>query len=171
MLQQVEENEVILTDYDIWGRLTEVYKLIGNARALELSNYGLTPQHSHILRILTNRGGTSTIKELSDLTLRRQNSISLLVRRMEKAGLVRREKSILNGHYLIKITEEGSEAFKTMPLTSIEKIFSSLTAGEKTALTNCLNQLHRKALYYLGLDYVPPLLREAKSRRTVHQCR
>ena len=160
MTKHVEKNVRTLTgDYDIWGKLTEVYNLIGKARTMELSTIGLTPEKSHILRILTYKGGTSTINDLSDLTLRRHNAVSLLIKRMEKAGLVRREKTDSTKQYLITISDKGSELFNTMPINSIEMVFSSLSPEEKKSLVACLDQLEQKARHILGLDYVPPLFR------------
>ncbi len=162
MLQDSNKSSVIKelsNDYDIWGKLTEVYKLIGQARTMELSAIGLTPEKSHILRILTNQGGTSTIKILAALTLKRHNSVSLLVKRMEKSGLVNRIKDDSANQFLITITEKGSELFKNMPINSVQMVFSELTAEEKESLFNCLDKLDIRSRYILGMDYVPPLLR------------
>ena len=77
--REEEDVQTVAGDYDIWGKFTEVYKLIGKARNMELSTIGLSPEQSHILRILTYKGGSSTINDLSDLTLTRHNTVSLLV--------------------------------------------------------------------------------------------
>ena len=74
-----------MDDYSIWGKITEVYGLICRARSSELHMHGLTAEQSKILRVLMNNNGTSTINEISDSTLKRHNTISLIVKRMEKA--------------------------------------------------------------------------------------
>ena len=146
-------------DYEIWGKITEVKNLIEKARSAELSSHGLTPEQSHILRILIFKGGTSTINELSDISLRRHNTVSLIVKRMEKAGLVHREKTNSKNRYTIRISENGLELFNTMPLDSIDMIFSSLSADEKKSLVSHLEKLDQKTRNILGLDYIPPLFR------------
>jgi len=160
MLEYVQKNARTMSDeYEIWGKVTEVNKLIGKARSIELSTINLTPEQSHILRILMLKGGTSTINEIADITLRTHNTVSILVKRMEKAGLVYRRKKELSKQYLISITEKGSELFNTMPIDSIEMIFSALSKEEKKAFNGYLDLLEQEARHILGLDYIPPLLR------------
>ncbi|MFC1946991.1 MarR family winged helix-turn-helix transcriptional regulator [Chloroflexota bacterium] len=160
MLDYVKKNARTMSDdYDIWGKVTEVNKLIGKARSIELSSINLTPEQSHILRILMASGGTSTINEIADITLRTHNTVSILVKRMEKAGLVYREKKESSKQYLISISEKGSELFKTMPINSIEMIFSVLSEEEKESFSTYLDRLEQEARHILGLDYIPPLYR------------
>ncbi|HEY96239.1 MAG TPA: MarR family transcriptional regulator [Dehalococcoidia bacterium] len=160
MLEYVEKNARIMSrDYDIWGKITEVYKLIGKARSIELSTMNLTPEQSHILRILMLNGGISTINEIADISLRTHNTVSILIKRMEKMGLVYREKKESSKQYLISITEKGSELFNTMPINSIEMIFSTLSEEDKELFSTYLDHLEQEARHILGLDYIPPLLR------------
>ena len=106
-----------------------------------------------------SKGGTSTINEIADIALRTHNTVSILVKRMEKAGLIYREKKELSNQYLISISEKGSELFNTMPIDSIEMIFSALSEEEKKSFNGYLDLLEQKARHILGLDYIPPLLR------------
>ncbi len=147
-----------MDDYFIWGKISEVYNLITKARASELKKQGLTPEHSHIIRILIEKGGSSTLNEIAGITLKRHNTVSLLVKRMEKAGLVCRKKDNSN-RYKISITEKGIELFETMPLNSIDMIFSSISDEEKQTLVSILEKLDQHARHILGLDYIPPLFR------------
>ena len=78
---------------------------------------------------------------------------------MEKAGLVHREKTNSKNRYTIRISENGLELFNTMPLDSIDMIFSSLSADEKKSLVSHLEKLDQKTRNILGLDYIPPLFR------------
>ena len=54
---------------------------------------------------------------------------------------------------------KGIGLFETMPLNSIDMIFSSLSPEEKEALVSSLEKLDKKARYVLGFDYIPPLFR------------
>jgi len=160
MLEYVEKNaRTMSNDYDIWGKVTEVNKLVGKARSIELSAINLTPEQSHILRILMYNGGTSTINEIADISLRTHNTVSILIKRMEKMGLVYKEKKESSKQYLISITEKGSVLFNTMPINSIEMIFSALSEEEKQIFSSYLEKLEEEARHILGLDYIPPLLR------------
>lgn len=148
-----------MKDYSIWGKITEVYDLICKARSIELRKLGLTAEQSKILRVLMVENGASTINEISNMTLKRHNTISLIVKRMEKAGLVKREKMSSSNRYRIAITEKGIKLFETMPLASIDMIFSALSQEDKEVLVSILEKLDKKARYILGLDYIPPLFR------------
>jgi hypothetical protein len=68
-----------MDDYSIWGKLTEVYTLIRLARSAELQKIDLTPEQSKMIRVLMTRNGNSTIKEISEIMLKRHNTISLIV--------------------------------------------------------------------------------------------
>ena len=149
----------MMDDYAIWGKITEVYELICRARSVELRKLGLTAEQSKILRVLMVENGISTINEISDMTLKRHNTISLIIKRMEKTGLVKREKTLSSNQYKITITEKGARLFETMPLNSIDMIFSSLSLEEKKKLVLLLEKLDKKTRYILGLDYIPPLFR------------
>jgi DNA-binding MarR family transcriptional regulator len=146
-------------NYSIWGKITEVYDLICKARSVELRKLGLSAEQSKILRVLMVENGTSTINEISEITLKRHNTISLIIKRMEKAGLVKREKRNSSNRYQITITEIGIKLFETMPLTSIDMIFSTLSSDERKTLITLLDKLDHQTRHVLGLDYIPPLFR------------
>jgi len=146
-------------NYSIWGKITEVYDLICKARSVELRKLGLSAEQSKILRVLMVENGTSTINEISEITLKRHNTISLIIKRMEKAGLVKREKRNSSNRYQITITEKGIKLFETMPLTSIDMIFSTLSSDERKTLITLLDKLDHQTRHVLGLDYIPPLFR------------
>ena len=148
-----------MDNYSIWGKITEVYDLICRARSVELRKLGLSAEQSKILRVLMIENGASTINEISEITLKRHNTISLIVKRMEKAGLVKREKKHSSNRYLITITEKGTRLFETMPLNSIDMIFSTLSSDEKETFISLLDKLDHQIRHILGLDYIPPLFR------------
>lgn len=148
-----------MDDYSIWGKITEVYDLICKARTVELRKLGLTAEQSKILRVLMVENGTSTINDIADMTQKRHNTISLIVKRMEKAGLIKRNKIPSSNRYQIAITEKGIRLFETMPLNSIDMIFSTLSSDEKQALMSLLDKLDKQTRHILGLDYIPPLFR------------
>lgn len=148
-----------MDNYSIWGKITEVHDLICKARSVELRKLGLSAEQSKILRVLMVEDGASTINEISEMTLKRHNTISLIVKRMEKAGLVKREKTSSSNRYKITITEKGIKLFETMPLNSIDMVFSTLSSDEKKLFISLLDKLDHQTRHILGLDYVPPLFR------------
>ena len=81
-----------MTDTDLWCLLVRTWYAISRLRELELAQFGLTIEQSSILKIIYVRGGRSTAKELEYLTMRRQHSISTLINRMHKRGLIDKKK-------------------------------------------------------------------------------
>jgi DNA-binding MarR family transcriptional regulator len=146
----------VTSDYERWGLLTAVHKLVGRARAIELAKHGLTPEQSHVLHILDHRGGSTTLKEIARVELVQHNAVSTLVRRMEQVGLVERKRKPGTSEYEIRITEKGRMLAETVPKASVDLIFEALSVEEKHLLVVCLEKLDRKARHMLGLDYLPP---------------
>ncbi len=142
-------------DYELWGLLARVYKLIGRARGIELSKYGLSPEHSHVLHILINRDGSASLKEIAKMALIQHNTASVLVRKMEKLGLVERKRKEGTNEYEVSLTQSGKE-MATVPRVSIEIILDTLSAEEKHSLAEELGKLDQQARHVLGLDYLPP---------------
>ena len=150
--------EKIETDHQIWRLFADTFKLISRSREMELAQYGLTPEQSYILHILIDSGGISTINEIANLSLRRHNSVSTIVKRMEDSGLIKRVKLKEAKHYQIEITEKGRDLFESSPAKSIEMAFSTLSQNEKQNMIKIFNKLSKRTRDLLGIDYKPLFL-------------
>ena len=60
---------------------------------IELAQYGITREKSLVIHLLYNSHCSSTLNYLANAAMRQHNSMSTLVRRMDKAGLVKRVKN------------------------------------------------------------------------------
>jgi DNA-binding MarR family transcriptional regulator len=147
-----------LTDHELWTLLDRVRFCISRSRALELAQFSLTIEQSSVLYILHNRGGSATTREIEDITMRQHHSISSLVNRMIKMGLVKRGKSETGRGSLIKMTKEGEILAKQATVFSLEMVFSVLTPRQKRQLIQLLCRLLDKARDLLGISYKPPFL-------------
>ena len=146
----------------LWKLLDNARFAIARLRGMELAQFGITLEQSSILRTLFENNGSLTTKELEEVTMRQPNSISILVNRMVKMGLVRREKNHSGKRHRISLTQEGEDLIKSITLVSIDMVFSSLTLTQKKELTNCLNLLLENARDLLGIPYQPPFLKYLK---------
>jgi DNA-binding MarR family transcriptional regulator len=151
-------NESLLNDYSIWGLFADTMEYIARARTMELTRYGLTREQSHILRIMYEAGRSLTMSEIATHVLRKHNSVSTIIKRMERNQLVARAKTPETRQYQISITEKGRDMFEKMPTNSITMAFSSLSNEEKRLLVSFLEKLYKKVHSMLGLDYKPPFL-------------
>jgi DNA-binding MarR family transcriptional regulator len=147
------------SDYSIWGLYADTMELISRARTMELIRYGLTREQSHILRILYDAKEPLTINEIISHVMRAHNSVSAIIKRMERNDLVRRIKVTDNRQYKISMTPKGRKLFENMPVNSITMAFSALSKDDKKTLISSLQKLDDKVRSMLGLDYTPPFLK------------
>lgn len=155
-IKETTPSEEYENDYNIWGLVSDVQDLIAKARTIELSRHGLSREQSHLLRRLNDAGGTITLNELAASVFRAHNSVSAIVSRMVKSGLVTREKEPQDRQYKIRITDKGKKLFNTMPRNSLKIAFSVLSPEEKQVFAACLKKLEEKTKNMLGLDYETP---------------
>jgi MarR family transcriptional regulator, 2-MHQ and catechol-resistance regulon repressor len=118
-------------DFELWRLFDHTRFMIGRLREMELAEFGLTPEQSHVLYILVKRGGATTINDIVEITQRQHHSISTLINRMTRQGLVTKKKTTTdNRKYDVVITGRGQALLKKLGRESIQKTFSCLT-GEK----------------------------------------
>jgi DNA-binding MarR family transcriptional regulator len=132
--------------HDIWVLLDRTHFAVTRSRLLELAQFNLTKEQAQVLYVLRYFGGSATMTQIASFTLRQHHSVSTLVIRMEKTGLV--------------MTKKGKDIYERVTRESIEMVFSSLSPADKRKLALYLNQLQKRAYSLLGLDYKPPFLKQ-----------
>jgi DNA-binding MarR family transcriptional regulator len=143
--------------HELWTLLDRTRFAISRLRGLELARFGLTIEQASILNILDKREST-TAKDLENLTMRRQHSISSLLKGMIKMGVVTRLKADEEKCFRIIFTPQGEQLYQSLTVTTLEDIFSVLTEDEKVAMAGYLELLLNRARYLLGIAYQPPFL-------------
>lgn len=111
---------------ELWPLLDRTGFAISRLRELELAEFGLTIEQSSILHILTGCRGSRTAKELEDITMRHQNSVSSLINGMVSLGLIAKAKKPNEKRFNIIITKEGRDLFKREITNNLDSIFSVL---------------------------------------------
>jgi len=145
-------------DFDIWVLLDQTRDIISKARELELDQYKLTRVQATVLFMLINHDRGVTLAEISKWILREPHSVSSLINRMEKTGLVKKIKSLEAPKINVVLTDKGRELYSNASQQSIDMIFSSLSSEEKLRFKSELKKLRDKARNLLGMDYKPPFL-------------
>jgi DNA-binding MarR family transcriptional regulator len=154
------KNEVkTLPVRDLWALLDRTRFAIARSRELELARFGLTIEQASILHILTMHDGSSTAKDLEDVTMRRQHSVSALLNGMVKMGLISKDKKPQEKRFRIIITANGESLYSRITTNSLENTFSALSIEERQKLSECLTLLLERGRYLLGITYKPPILR------------
>jgi DNA-binding MarR family transcriptional regulator len=143
----------------LYGLLDSTRDLIFKAVEMELAQYQMSAPQVKVLDILARSPISMTLSQLSEGTVKELNSVSALVTRMAKKGLVKKTRKPGDGKIYVVITEAGKEVFEnTVTEKSIHLVFEAISEVEQKQLRSLLSKLHQKARTLLGLDYKPPFL-------------
>ena len=99
-----------------------------------------------------------TLTEISKWIMREPHSVSSLINRMDRLGLVKKIKEPESNKITVILTDTGRELYSHTTNKSITMIFSALSAKEKKEFQFDLKKLRSKARDLLGMDYKPPFL-------------
>ena len=147
--------------YNLWLLFGKARRCTFKAREKELLPYGITPEQVSILYIFHNIGEPVTRSEISRLTCREVHTVSGIVARMEKSGLVRVVKDPSRKNTVrFAVTKKGQETYRqSTKRESIYRIFSVLSKEERQQLKSTLEKVQSRARQELGQYYKPPFLR------------
>ncbi|MFC1953688.1 MarR family winged helix-turn-helix transcriptional regulator [Chloroflexota bacterium] len=137
-------------DYDflLWLLLNRTHYIVDRARQKELHQYGISPRAAGVLfTILKSGNSISQTKLVKELNLE-PHSISELLSRMSKQGLVVKVKDLEKRNLVrVEVTEKGLEVFRlSTNRKSIIDIMSVLTREEKEQLWEILSKIRESAL-------------------------
>lgn len=102
-------------DYELWVLLHQPRDAVFKAREKELSPYGISTMQAAVLFIILAIGNEATPTEISRWLLREPHSVSNLLSRMEKEGLV---------------TKDGKDN-RIVHNSLIENLVNAMDAGEE----------------------------------------
>jgi len=125
---------------------------------LELKQSRISFAQARILYSLTQAKNGMTQGDLSKWHLRNLNTVSTLISKMEKEGLVKKTKNKEDGRARVTLTRNGSEVWDDVSERAVFLTFSVLSEEEKKQLKALLKKLRTEARNILGLDFKPPFL-------------
>ena len=130
--------------------LGKARRLLAKASQQELAPYNITPQQANVLLIIDELGDKVSFAKLAELTERRMNSMSVLIKRMENDGLLKRVKVKSKSNQLtFKLTEKGLNTCKyAKKIESIKTIMSALTEEERQQFISFLVKIINRAEEY-----------------------
>lgn len=130
------------------------------AREKELFQIGLTPEQAAVLFVVQSTGPRVTPADISRYLLREPHSVSGLLSRMEKDGLIKKVKDLERKNLVrVALTEKGEDAYRqSSKRESIHRIMSGLSKEERQQVRASLEKLWNKALEELGGDSKAPFI-------------
>ena len=150
-----------------WTLLRQAYNLILKCEDRVFSEYGLTTEQHAVLMVIKHISPPVRITDVALWLDRSVNSVSMIVDRMVKAGLVRRVRDRKDRRTVfLTITSKAEKAF--VPATAagwglIQEILSPLSDEDRLTLIKLLEALRDKAYDYLGSGEVVEEVRRSET--------
>jgi MarR family transcriptional regulator, transcriptional regulator for hemolysin len=158
-LENIRTSKKHDAEINLYILLDQTNSIVTNAVELELKHLRVTQPQVRILTMLSREDRPVTLDELANWTLKEFNSVSTLINRMVKIGLINKIKKDNDLKSYIVLTEKGSDLYhKQVTERSIHLIFGDLSSEEKQQLDDILKKVRDKTRDLLGLDYRPPFL-------------
>jgi DNA-binding MarR family transcriptional regulator len=137
----------------LWLLLHRVHDVVSLCEESILREYGLTPEQFGVLASVKSDGGSLRPVDLALMLERSPNSVSMLIDRMVKAGLVRRTRNKKDRRAVnVTLTSKGEKALEPAAPADwqfVQKILLTLPDEDKRALTDTLEMVKCEAFAYL----------------------
>ena len=138
----------------LWIMLHQARDAIFKLREKELNKFGISTPKAEILFTIETIGYRATPTEISRHLLREFHSVSSILSRMEKQGLVKKVND-LNRKNLVRVslTDKGRQVYhEAVNREAILKVLSCLSETEAQQLASSLKKLRDEAIKNLGIE-------------------
>ena len=133
-----------------WRRIYQTYNILKQCQDQMLKEYGLTVEQFSVLSVISYYGGSARIADISEWLERSPNSISMIVDRMVKAGLVSRKRDRVDRRVVyVSATSKGETAFKPAYPAMIElvrRILRPLSQADMNTMARLLGTVKYETL-------------------------
>jgi DNA-binding MarR family transcriptional regulator len=146
-------------EINLYILLDQTDNIVTNAVELELRQVQMNQPQVRVLTMLSRLDRPVTLDELANWTFKEFNSVSTLINRMEKKGLVKKIKKEGDLKTYVILTEKGSDLYhRRVTERSIHSIFEKLTPEEKDQFESILKKVSNTTRDLLGMDFKPSFL-------------
>jgi DNA-binding MarR family transcriptional regulator len=156
---RMKSNVALAQDCELWMLLHQACDAIIKARENALrKQIGISRMQAAVLFIVKSVDGPATPAEISRWLFREPHSVSGLLNRMEKDGLIKKVKDLERKNLIrVAITEKGEEAYQQSgEVTIVPKILSCLSRKKKENLRAYMETLRNRALEELRVERALP---------------
>ena len=140
--------------HDTWNIFSSVYRLIGRLWDNELKKFNFARTQALNLLIIKHLDKEATPYRISRFQIQEHNTVSDMLNRMEKKGLVKKIREP-QGKSRVKVTltKKGEKAYlQSLERESLLKVLSILSKKEIEQLRGLLEKLQDEALKELDQD-------------------
>lgn len=139
--------------------LDQANSIVTSAVELELKHLRITQPQSRVLSILSRQNRPVTLDDLTNWTLKEFNSVSTLINRMEKNGLINKIKKDGDLKTYVVLSEKGSRLYHyDISERSLHLIFEKFSEEEIEQLESLLEKVRDNTRDLLGLNFKPPFM-------------
>ena len=135
-------------DYRLWVLLAMARDALLGARAIELAKHHISATEFFALFVINDIGEAATPAEIARRMFRKHNTVSALLQRMTKKGLVQKSRDTDRENiWRVVMTKKGELAFQqAAEVESIHHAMSSLSELDKLQLESFLRSIKRNAI-------------------------
>jgi MarR family transcriptional regulator, organic hydroperoxide resistance regulator len=148
------KGEIPLSDeyFTLWVMIAQTKDVILKARQRDYARFGISNERRAVLWSIQNGGGHATPVNIARQLFRELHSVTEMLVRMEKEGLVTRYKGSGRSRIEVKLTPKGQDIFnQSLHNETDKRIFSTLTKKQREQLMSCLWKVRKQALIELGI--------------------
>ncbi|HTX68026.1 MAG TPA: MarR family transcriptional regulator [Thermoleophilia bacterium] len=136
----------------LWVLIAQTKDAILKARQRDYARFGISDDRRAILYIIMDNGGRATPVIIARNLFRELHSVTEMLKRMEKDGLVERRKGTGRSKVEVVITEKGRDVFEQSHHNETDqRVFGVLTKQERERLSLYLWKLRSRVLQDLGI--------------------
>jgi DNA-binding MarR family transcriptional regulator len=135
-------------EYDLWILISRVYHMIAKLRNMEMTKHSILPVQAYMLYVIRAMGNETTPAELSRFVYQQRSSVSDILNRMEKQGLITKGKKLDGkGRVSVKMTEKGEKALQLSEQREhLHNVMAVLNEEKRRQLESIMEILRDKAV-------------------------
>lgn len=145
-------------DFRLWVLLVQVSDSMHRAREAELWECGITIEQAAIVYVVVSLGHLglkATPARISRWMLRKRHTVTEILNRMEKEGLIRRTQDLEKKNMIrVSLTAKGKKAYQLSGKGDVvHEILAALSPKERQRLRELLRKVRDKAFEKIGLKH------------------
>jgi DNA-binding MarR family transcriptional regulator len=146
--------DCVIDSYKLFHLLRQTADAIHKSREHELKKFNLSPEQAGALVCIHSLGSKATPAELSRWLFRERNSITILLNRMHRMGLINKTADTKRKNLIrLSLTPLGYEAYKrSIEFEAFFPLIDVLPAKKRRQLYDLLQGIRLKAFKDLRLD-------------------
>ena len=150
---KVSENPLFADrDYRLWALLHQTRHIIHEALKKDMEPLGVSPRQVAALLIIEAIEKPATPSRIAYWLMRDRASVSVLLDRMERKGLINKTRNLDNKNLIaVTLTAKGKRVYsRIISSEMVHDMFSALSDEQHQQLMECLDILWGRALHIIG---------------------